>query len=247
MPPEPDEPTEPDGRAGCRVAVVVLAAGSGSRVGAETNKVLLTLGGIPVVARSVRTACAVPGVRRVVLVVRDGDQDAVRAAVEPFLGQPGREPGPEVAMVTGGATRHRSEWAALRLLAPMIESGELDVVVMHDAARPLAGVPLYEAVVEAAARVGGAIPVARLHDLVAADGAALPEVLVGVQTPQAFRAADLLRAHRAAAADGFEGTDTAGVLAAYSDLRVAAVESDATNLKLTVPEDFDVAEPLTAS
>lgn len=254
MPPEspesPESPVPPTHTAG-RVAVVVLAAGSGSRVGAGVNKVLLPLGGVPVVARSVRTACAVPGVRRVVLVVRDGDQEAVRAAVEPHLagvgdagGDTGGDTGPEVAMVTGGATRHLSEWAALTLLAPMIESGEVDVVAMHDAARPLAGVPLYESVLEAAARVGGAIPVARLHDLVSEDGSELPGVLVGVQTPQAFRAADLWQAHRAAAADGFEATDTAGILAAYTELRVAAVDSDETNLKLTLAEDFEIAEAL---
>jgi 2-C-methyl-D-erythritol 4-phosphate cytidylyltransferase len=246
----PTEPTEPPTHAACpagRVPVVVLAAGSGSRVGAEVNKVLLPLGGVPVVARSVRTACAVPGVRRVVLVVRDGDQEAVRAAVEPHLAGidgAGGDAGPEVVMVTGGVTRHLSEWAALTLLAPMIEAGEVDVVAMHDAARPLAGVPLYEAVLEAAARVGGAIPVAHLDGLVSEDGSELPDVLVGVQTPQAFRAPDLLRAHRAAAADGFEATDTAGILSAYTELRVAAVESDATNLKLTVAEDFEIAEAL---
>jgi 2-C-methyl-D-erythritol 4-phosphate cytidylyltransferase len=225
-----------------RAAVVVLAAGTGTRVGAEVNKVLLPLGGVPVVARSVSTARAVPGVDRVVLVVRDGEQDAVRAAVEPHLA----DAGPDVAMVVGGATRHRSEWAALALLAPAIEAGELDVVAMHDAARPLASVDLYEAVLGSAVRVGGAIPVARLHDLLAADGSELPEVLVGVQTPQAFAASDLLAAHRAAAADGVEATDTAGVLTAYTELRVAAVSSDERNLKLTVADDFVVAEALIA-
>ena len=223
-----------------RAAVVVLAAGSGTRVGAEVNKVLLPIAGVPVVARSVRTACAVPGVRRVVLVVRDGEQDEVRRAVEPCL----PEVGPEVAMVAGGETRHRSEWAALELLAPAIEAGELDVVALHDAARPLAGVALYEAVLATAERLGGAVPVARLHDLVMLDGSGLPDALVGVQTPQAFRAADLLAAHRAAARDGFEATDTAGCLAAYTDVDVGAVESDSANLKITVATDLAVAEAL---
>lgn len=223
-----------------KAAVVVLAAGAGTRVGAEVNKVLLPLAGVPVVARSVRTARVVPGVVRVVLVVRDGEQAAVRAAVEPHLDH---EP-PEVAMVTGGETRHHSEWAALSLLAPAIEAGDVDVVAMHDAARPLAGVALYEDVLTTAERIGGAIPVARLDDLVTEDGAALPEVLVGVQTPQAFRAADLLAAHRAAAADGFEATDTAGILAAYADLTIAGVDSTEQNLKLTVTDDFAVAEAL---
>jgi 2-C-methyl-D-erythritol 4-phosphate cytidylyltransferase len=225
-----------------RAAVIVLAAGSGTRVGADVNKVLLPIGDVPVVARSVRTACRVPGVRRVVLVVRGGEQDAVREAVEPHL----PDPHPEVPMVEGGATRHASEWAALQVLAPAIEAGEVDVVAVHDAARPLSGVALYEAVLETAQRLGGAIPVARLRDLVAVDGARLPHDLVGVQTPQAFRAADLLAAHRSAAADGFEATDTAGCLAAYADVVIGAVESDAGNLKVTVADDFAVAEAFTA-
>jgi 2-C-methyl-D-erythritol 4-phosphate cytidylyltransferase len=225
-----------------RAAVVVLAAGSGARVGADVNKVLLPVGGVPVVARSVATACRVPGVRRVVLVVRDGEQEAVRAAVEPHL----PDTAPEVAMVVGGATRHASEWAALDLLAPDIESGGLDVVAMHDAARPFAGVALYEAVLATADRLGGAIPVARLRDLVAVDGSQLPDHLVGVQTPQAFRAADLLTAHRSALADGFEATDTAGCLAAYAEVVIGAVESDTSNLKVTVADDFRAAEALSA-
>ncbi len=226
-----------------RAAVVVLAAGAGTRVGAEVNKVLLPLGGVPVVARSVRTARAVPGVRRVVLVVRDGEQEAVRDAVEPFL----EEEGPEVAMVTGGPTRHASEWEALSLLADDIETGEIDVVAMHDAARPLAGPDLYARVLAAVTEHGGAIPVSGLDHLVDLDGAALTDRLVGVQTPQAFRAADLLAAHRSARLDGFEATDTAGCLAAYGEVDVVAVESDAGNLKLTVADDFVVAEALSAT
>jgi 2-C-methyl-D-erythritol 4-phosphate cytidylyltransferase len=174
--------------------------------------------------------------------VRDGEQEAVRAAVEPVLS----EGPPEVAMVAGGATRHASEWAALSLLAADIEAGALDVIAMHDAARPFASVPLYESVLAAALERGGAIPVAHLRDLVAVDGSPLPDDLVGVQTPQAFRAVDLLRAHRDAAADGFEATDTAGILARYADLPVVAVDSDEGNLKITVASDLRVAEALSA-
>ncbi len=223
-----------------RAAVVVLAAGAGTRVGAEVNKILLPARGVPVVARSVRTACSVPGVRRVVLVVHDDERDAVTRAVEPHL----LGAGPEVAMVAGGDTRHASEWAALGLLAPAIEAGDIDVVAMHDAARPLASVALYESVLATAERLGGAIPVAPLDDLITLDGSPLPETLVGVQTPQAFRASDLLAAHRAAAAAGFEATDTAGCLAAYAEVVIGAVESDAGNLKITVADDLHVAGAL---
>jgi 2-C-methyl-D-erythritol 4-phosphate cytidylyltransferase len=223
-----------------RSAIVVLAAGAGTRVGGEVNKILMPLAGIPVVARSVRVACQVSGAERVVLVVRDGEQHAVRSAVEPHLDPAG----PEVAMVVGGVTRHGSEWAALNVLAPAIDAGDVEVVAMHDAARPLADTRLYDAVLAAALRIGGAIPVAPLTDLVSVDGSPLPAGLVGVQTPQAFRARDLLAAHRAAAADGYEATDTAGILAAYSELPVAAVPSTEGNLKLTVADDFVVAEAL---
>jgi 2-C-methyl-D-erythritol 4-phosphate cytidylyltransferase len=224
-----------------RVAVVVLAAGSGTRVGADVNKVLLPVAGVPVVARSVRTARAAAGVRRVVLVVRAGEEDAVRRAVEPDLS----EDGPEVAMVTGGETRHASEWRALSLLAPEIEAGRLDVVAIHDAARPLASVALFDRVVDETVRRGGAIPVVSLESLAHRDGEPLPTHLAGVQTPQAFRAQPLLAAYRQAEADGFAATDTAGCLARYCDLPIAAVESTAGNLKLTVAEDFRVAEALT--
>ena len=134
-------------------AVVILAAGSGSRVGAEVNKVLLPLRGVPVLVWSVRDALALPDVRRLVLVVRPEDRSAIESAVAPHLGDQ------EVLIIDGGATRHASEWAALRVLAPDVESGEVDVVVVHDGARPLSGRPLWEAVVTAAREVGGAIPV----------------------------------------------------------------------------------------
>ena len=68
--------------------------------------------------------------------------------------------------------------------------------------------------------------------------------LVGVQTPQAFRAADLLAAYRAAEADGFTGTDTASCVERYADLTIAAVPSSPANLKITFPHDLELAERL---
>ena len=117
-------------------AVVILAAGSGSRVGAEVNKVLLPLRGTPVLAWSVRDALALHDVRRLVLVVRPEDRAAVEAAVAPHLGER------EVLVVDGGSTRHASEWAALQVLADDIASGEVDLGAVHDGARPLAGLDL---------------------------------------------------------------------------------------------------------
>ena len=216
-------------------AVVVLAGGSGSRVGAATNKVLLPLGDTAVLAWSVRAALALEDVRRLVVVVRAGDESAVGDALAPVLGQR------EVLLVPGGDTRHRSEWQALQVLAADIDAGEVDVVAVHDGARPLASSELFAAVLAAAREHGGALPAAPLPGLLTAGLASVPGELVGVQTPQAFRAEALLAAYRSAAADGFEGTDTAATYTRYADGRVQAVPSTAANLKITFPEDVALA------
>jgi len=232
--------------AGC--AVVVVAAGAGTRMGAEVNKVLLPLAGRAVLAWSVATALGVPDVRRVVVVVRPGEEDEVARALGPVLpaadGGTTDGPTPEVRLVAGGATRHDSEWAGLRALADDIRDGVVDVVAVHDGARPLAPTSLYVAVVAAARAHGGALPVVPAAGLL---GPAGPVVDAGaVQTPQSFRAADLLAAYTRAERDGFGGTDTASCLERYAghSVRIVAVASTATNLKVTHPEDLGVAEAL---
>ncbi|MGA8847781.1 MAG: 2-C-methyl-D-erythritol 4-phosphate cytidylyltransferase [Nocardioides sp.] len=220
-------------------AIVVLAAGSGSRVGAGVNKVLLPVAGQTSLARSLRTALDVDDVARVVLVVRAGEEAAVRAVVEPVLEER------EVVVVVGGADRHASEWAALQALRPEIEAGELDVVAIHDAARPLAGAALFESVLAAARRHGGAIPVVPVTGLLSRRSVITDVALV--QTPQAFAAGALLAAYTAAAQDDFSGTDTASCLETYGDptaTAIAAVTGSAANLKVTYPEDVALAEAL---
>ena len=222
-----------------RAAVVLVAAGSGSRVGAATNKVLLPLDGVPVLAWSLRTVCSLPYVDQVVLVVREGDVVAVRDLAERYLPE-----GREAVLVTGGATRHDSEWRGLAALRSRIEAGELDVVAIHDGARPLADAALFEATFRAALEHGGALPARAQPGLVTRDGRRHVHGLVGVQTPQAFRAGPLLDAYVRARADGFTGTDTASCVAAYSDLPLRGVPAPATNLKVTFAEDLALAERL---
>ncbi len=217
---------------------MLLAAGSGTRVGSGVNKVLLEVAGIPILARSVRTVLEVVGVHRIVLVVRPEDRAAVSDAVSPHLGAH------DLWVVDGGSQRHHSEWQALRTLASDIEDGEIDVVAIHDAARPLAPASLWRAVIDAADEHGGAIPVVATPQLSRRDGSVAAAGLVGVQTPQAFRAESLLAAYRRADADGFVGTDTAACLEEYADVTVVGVPSTAANLKVTFPEDLILAERL---
>ncbi len=216
-----------------RTAVVVLAAGSGTRVGAGRNKILLPLGGRPVVAWSLATAAALSPRPLLLLVVAEAD----RSAVAPYVDA-------DVQVVTGGATRHESEWRALQVLAPAIDDGAVDLVVIHDAARPLAPARLFDAVIQRARELGAAIPGRVQHDLVARDSASPLGPVLAVQTPQAFRAGPLLDAFRHAERDGFSGTDTASCLERYTDVPVGWVSSPATNVKITFADDLAVAERL---
>lgn len=214
-------------------AGVVLGAGSGTRFGAAGNKVYLPLAGRPVLAWSV--ALLAGRVDRLLLVYRDGDRQRA-ARVAEAASQPAE-------LVAGGATRHDSELRALRRLAPDIQSGRIDVVVIHDGARPLATPDLLSASVAAARRYGAAIPALPLGEVLGWDGGADTE-LVRVQTPQAFRAEPLLRAYESAERDGFDGTDTASCFRRYTDLPVHALDGDPRNVKVTYAADLDLAERL---
>jgi 2-C-methyl-D-erythritol 4-phosphate cytidylyltransferase len=222
-------------------AIVVLAAGAGSRVGAEINKVLLPLDGVPLLAHSLRTALEVEDVHRIVVVVRPEDREQVAAALAPYLGAH------DVWLVDGGSERHDSETRALEALRPDIESGEIGVVAIHDGARPLASAALFRTTLDVAALHGAAVPAVAVTGLVELDGSPRSGDLVGVQTPQAFRAPDLLAAYTRAAVDGFVGTDTAACLERYAEVEIRAVQGEAANLKVTFPEDLALATELVTS
>jgi 2-C-methyl-D-erythritol 4-phosphate cytidylyltransferase len=133
-------------------------------------------------------------------------------------------------------------------LSADITAGAVDAVLIHDAARPLAGPELIRAALSAAREFGGAIPGLPVADVVRsdADGRLSPAgaTLVRVQTPQAFRAAALLDAYLAAAAEAFEGTDTSSCVERFTDVDVRVIPGAATNLKVTYPHDLAVAERL---
>lgn len=224
-----------------RAALVMLAAGDGRRAGHGTNKVLLPLAGRQVFTWSIRWARLLPGIAHTVLVVREADRAGVEATLDREVGPPAIE------VVDGGDSRHASEWAALRALEPQIMSGLVDVVVIHDAARPLASTQLFREVIATAAAYGGAIPVREQRDLIGLGDTVVPDdSVVTVQTPQAFAARPLLDAYRSAATDGFVGTDTASCIERYTEVSVRCVQGDARNIKITFPDDLFLAERLLA-
>jgi 2-C-methyl-D-erythritol 4-phosphate cytidylyltransferase len=216
------------------VAGVVLAGGSGSRFGRSVNKVYLPLAGRPVLWWSLRAMARHSDV--LVLVTRSQDVEFMADVVG----------GLDVEVVEGGTTRQGSELAALRHLAPRVGTGAVDTILIHDGARPLASPELVNRVLAATGEYGGAIPGLRSEDLaeVTADGRVLPlaEDLVAVQTPQGFSARPLLAAYEQAAAEGFDGTDTASCVERYTDIQVHWVPGEQRNLKVTYEHDLLVAE-----
>ena len=217
----------------------MVAGGSGRRFGGR--KQFLPLAGHPVASWSVRAARAVAD--GVVLVVPatgpDGDDTLV-----PAPGSTGEDAFGATCVVAGGATRTDSVRAGLTAVP-----ADAAVIVVHDAARPLAGPDLFTAVVDAVrnADVDGAVPVVPVADTlkrVDADRVVATvdrDLLRAAQTPQAFAAEALRAAH----ADGGEATDDAGLLEA-SGHTVVTVAGDPRNVKLTRPEDLALAEALLA-
>ena len=154
-----------------------------------------------------------------------------------------------VEIVQGGETRFRSELAALEALADRIDDGRIDLVLLHDGARPLLSEDLVARVIAEARRSGGAVPATAAPPLLARQGGDLVPVegeVVTVQTPQGFSARPLLEAFRVAAAAGVEATDTAATMEKFSDLVVRTVPGDPDNIKVTWPEDLVRAADLLA-
>jgi 2-C-methyl-D-erythritol 4-phosphate cytidylyltransferase/2-C-methyl-D-erythritol 2,4-cyclodiphosphate synthase len=214
-----------------RIAAVILAAGSGTRFGAAQAKQFVPLAGLPVVARAARAFTGHPRLVRVLLV---GPLEALAAACPDV---------PRTALVPGGATRQDSARAGLEALA----ADPPDAVLIHDAARPLVPARVIDAVCEAlAAGAEAVLPALPVTDTLkrAEDGVAgtVPRAgLWRVQTPQGFRFAPILAAHRAAA--GRSLTDD-GAVAEAAGMTVRLVPGAEENLKVTTPEDLARAEAL---
>ena len=223
------------------VSVIFPAAGAGRRMKADRNKVLLELSGVPILLRTLRRFSAVPAVAELIVVVAKDEIAFVEGMLEKAQGlKPWR-------VVQGGAERQYSIANGMAHLA-----ADADIVLVHDAARPLVSLAAIEAVISAAREKGAAIAAVRAKNtikVVGEDGhvEATPAraSLWEVQTPQGFRREILQRAYEKAAQDGFLGTDDASLVERIGEA-VFVVESDYGNLKITTPEDLWLAEALLA-
>ncbi len=217
---------------------IILAGGSGSRMGAACNKVLLSLNGEPVIIRSVRAF--VKHVQGVILVSRPEDMDAMKSALDASCLQ--------ATVVPGGTSRQDSVWNGLCALP-----NECRHVLIHDGARCLVDDGTIErckaSVLECGTGVA-AVPAVDTIKQVTSDEivSSTPDrsALRAVQTPQGFDVALIRMSHEAAKADGFLGTDDASLVERLGH-PVHLTLGDRRNIKLTTPEDMKMAEAFIGS
>lgn len=219
-------------------AALVPAAGRGERLGGEEPKALRPLGELPMLVHAVRALAAAPSIGLVVVAAPPDHVGRTEALLV------GHHAGAELVVVAGGASRSASVRAALAVLPE-----DVSVVLVHDAARPLAPVALVESVAAAvAAGADAVVPGLPVVDTVKqVEGSRVVAtvdrtVLRTVQTPQGFRRDVLDRAHRDSGADA---TDDA-VLVERAGVTVTVVEGSEDAFKVTRPLDLVLARAVLA-
>jgi 2-C-methyl-D-erythritol 4-phosphate cytidylyltransferase len=224
-----------------QVFAILPAAGLGTRMAGPQPKQFLALNGIPILVHSLRAFAAVKRVTAIYVAVRKAEMARVEAeAAEYGLAD-------HVCVVEGGDYRQESVLHALAALPAQPD----DIVLVHDAVRPLIDAATIDRTIDAVAEFGAAIVGLPAVDTIkqverTAHGALITstiprEFVVLAQTPQGFRYGLLQRAFAEATADGFIGTDEAS-LAERAGLPVAVVHGSQVNLKITQPGDLELAE-----
>ena len=216
--------------------LLIACAGSGRRMGAERNKLLLEVAGRPVLAWTLEAALASPAIAWIGIVGQPVDQQAIEALVD------AARPDRPVRWIQGGDTRQDSVCNGLAALPEGARS-----VLIHDGARCLVDPALIDrcaAAVEAGEAVIAAAPVTDTIKRV--DGAGLIQDtpdragLWGAQTPQGFPVEQLRQAHAQARAEGWSVTDDASLFERLG-WAVKVIESSPANIKITTPFDLMIA------
>jgi len=224
------------------IAALIVAAGRGSRAGDGAPKQYRSLAGRPVLTLTLEAFLRHPRVGKTLVVIHPDDRDLYRksiAALPPGLTE-------SLLPVTyGGETRQDSVRNGLEALSGLAPS----FVLIHDAARPFASGALIERAAESAEEWEAAVPGVAVTDTIKVVGSrdevvSTPDraCLRAVQTPQAFRFASLLAAHRKAAAADLRNFTDDGALAEWAGLTVHVFQGDPLNTKLTHASDFPEAE-----
>jgi 2-C-methyl-D-erythritol 4-phosphate cytidylyltransferase/2-C-methyl-D-erythritol 2,4-cyclodiphosphate synthase len=216
-----------------RIAALIVAAGRGSRAGGDVPKQYVRIGGETILQKAIDAFAAHPAVGVVQAVIHADDRALYDASVS-------RRPAGLLAPVTGGASRQASVRAGLEALVPEAP----DLVLIHDAARPFVSAALIDRVLAALDDASGAIPALAVADTLKRAGPGMTIVetvdragLWRAQTPQGFRFARILDAHRAAAVEGYEDFTDDAAIGEWAGFPVVLVEGEAQNIKMTTAGD----------
>lgn len=224
-----------------RVAGILLAGGSGTRMGARINKVLLPVAGFPCIARS--ASALAPFIDHLVLVGKPAEKKELLAAVSPAVR------GIRITFASGGATRQESVSQGIKALSA--EEKDDITVLIHDGARCLVEGEVIRRVIDSVSAFGTGIAAIPVTDtLRSSEQLSLPagnivprEGLWSMQTPQGATLFILREAFRRAEEKGFQGTDDAAVLS-FAGFPVYLTMGSRMNLKITTGEDLIMAEAL---
>jgi 2-C-methyl-D-erythritol 4-phosphate cytidylyltransferase len=227
------------------VFVIIPAAGIGTRMAHSTgglSKQFLELRGLPILVHSLRAFLDVPAVTAIYVAVREAEQSRVEAMLADH------HLSTRVHVVTGGDNRQES---VANALAALPTTAAADIVLVHDAVRPLIDPGTIARTITAIEKHGAAIVATPAIDTIkqverTADGALITatiprELIVHAQTPQGARVPLLRRAFAEAAADEFTGTDESSLLE-RANIPVFVVQGSSRNFKVTQPGDLEVAE-----
>ena len=221
------------------VTVIFPAAGASRRMQISTNKNFLELGGEPILLRTLKTFSKSARVNFLIVAVAEEDVSAVEKILD------AAEDLKPYKIVVGGSERQYSIANGLKFVPD-----DAEIILVHDAARPLINLRTIEEVIDAAKNFGGAIaavPEKNTIKVVDAENfvKSTPprSELVEVQTPQGFRKEILLRAYEQAKVDNFLGTDDASLVERLGE-KIKIVRSDYKNIKITTPEDLKIAEAI---
>lgn len=223
-------------------AAIIPAGGIGRRMGLSLPKQFCRLAGDPLLIHVIRAFLQVPAIQTLVLVVPAAYLQRAQEMLRDYTLEA------RVQLVPGGRLRQDSVRAGLESLAP-----EVEIAVVHDGARPLVSPALITACLEAAQNHGAALAAVPVKDTLKAVSAKQTvtatvnrEGLWQAQTPQAARVSLLRRAFETAAADGFAGTDESSLLERIN-CPVIVVAGSERNIKITSPEDLNMAEAILRS
>jgi 2-C-methyl-D-erythritol 4-phosphate cytidylyltransferase len=230
-----------------RVFVILPAAGLGTRMAAgSAPKQFLELRGTPILIHTLRAFTELPSVAAVYIAVRKPEIPRLKTLLEAH-GFGDEAQTPPIHIIEGGDTRQESVGHALAA----VDGGEDDIVMVHDAVRPLIPALVVARTIEAVEKHGAAIVAVPAVDTIkqverTAHGAIISstiprEHVVLAQTPQGFRLGLLRRAYAEAEADGFLGTDESSIVE-RAGMQVAVVPGTIENLKITQQGDLDLAE-----